>query len=371
MSEYSETHVVVGMSGGVDSSVAALLLREQGYRVTGLFMKNWEEDDGAGHCAAAEDLADAERVCDRLGIPLRTINFSHEYWTRVFSRFLSEYEAGRTPNPDVLCNREIKFREFLDYARVLGADLIATGHYAGLVRRGERQLLRRALDPAKDQTYFLHAVDQAALDHALFPLADRRKSEVRALAEQAGLPVHAKKDSTGICFIGERRFKEFLQHYLRPRPGEMRAADDNRLLGRHEGLMYHTIGQRQGLGIGGPGGPWYVVAKDVERNVLYVAQGHDHPSLMSRWLRADKLTWITGSSPRLPYCCSAKTRYRQPDQACLIEPVGAGAARVRFDQPQRAVAPGQAVVFYDGNICLGGGTITDSEALSERVGNAA
>ena len=359
------------MSGGVDSSVAALLLREQGYRVTGLFMKNWEEDDGPGHCAAAGDLADAERVCRRLGIPLRTVNFSHEYWTRVFSRFLAEYEAGRTPNPDVLCNREIKFREFLDYARVLGADLIATGHYAGIDRRGGLQLLRRALDPAKDQTYFLYALDQAALEHALFPLVDRRKSEVRALAEQARLPVHAKKDSTGICFIGERRFKEFLQRYLCPRPGEMRATDDNRLLGRHEGLMYHTIGQRQGLGIGGPGGPWYVAAKDMQRNVLYVAQGQNHPSLMSHWLRADQLTWIAGSPPRLPYRCSAKIRYRQPDQDCIIESLGAGAARVRFDQPQRAVAPGQAVVFYDEDICLGGGTITNSEALSDRVGNAA
>jgi tRNA-specific 2-thiouridylase len=370
MSENSRIHVMVGMSGGVDSSVAAMLLRDQDYRVTGMFMKNWEEDDSGGYCAAAEDLADAETVCAKLGIPLRTVNFSHEYWTRVFSRFLAEYDAGRTPNPDVLCNREIKFREFLDHARTLGADLIATGHYAGLTQRQGRQELRRARDPGKDQSYFLHALDQQALRSTLFPLADRNKSEVRHLAEQAGLPVHAKKDSTGICFIGERRFKEFLQSYLRPRPGEIRSIE-GRLLGQHDGLMYHTIGQRQGLGIGGPGGPWYVAAKDTARNILYVAQGQDHPSLLSQWLRADQLSWIAGAPPRLPHRCTAKTRYRQLDQPCLIEPLEQGAARVRFDQAQRAVAPGQAVVFYEGDVCLGGGTILDSEALSERFGDAA
>ncbi len=353
--------VIVGISGGVDSSVAALLLKQQGYRVEGLFMKNWEEDDSEEYCSAAADLADARAVCDRLGIPLHTINFSAEYWERVFSHFLAEYSAGRTPNPDILCNKEIKFRAFLDHALTLGADAIATGHYARVRQdtHGRFQLLK-GLDPDKDQSYFLYTLQQDQLAHALFPVGELRKSEVRQLARDHGLVTHDKKDSTGICFIGERRFKEFLSRFLPARPGEMRTPEGE-LIGRHDGLMYYTLGQRQGLGIGGrrdgSDEPWYVVGKEIEHNTLLVAQGHDHPRLFCEGLLAGQLHWTAGQSPALPCDCSAKVRYRQSDQSCTITALQGEHCRVEFGQAQRAVTPGQSVVFYHGEICLGGGII--------------
>ena len=359
MSANSATRVIVGMSGGVDSSVAALLLLEHGYRVEGLFMKNWEEDDGTEYCTAISDLEDAQSVADRLGIRLHGANFAAEYWDNVFEHFLHEYRAGRTPNPDILCNREIKFKAFLEYALVLGADMIATGHYA---RRGEADdgaSLLKGLDPGKDQSYFLHAVGHQELEKTLFPVGEIEKQEVRRLARQHALKTHDKKDSTGICFIGERRFRDFLQHYIPAQPGEIRDLDGNRL-GEHQGLMYHTIGQRQGLGIGGLSGhshePWYVVDKDLDKNVLLVAQGNLHPALFKQTLFTTDVHWVAGRPPALPLDCAAKTRYRQPDQACRLEKEAAG-YRVEFDSPQRAITPGQSVVFYQGERCLGGGVI--------------
>jgi tRNA-specific 2-thiouridylase len=359
MSLNAATKVIVGMSGGVDSSVAALLLREQGYRVEGLFMKNWDEDDGTEYCTAKADFADAQAVADALDIPLHGANFAAEYWDNVFEHFLAEYKAGRTPNPDILCNREIKFRAFLDYALLLGADCIATGHYA---RRGEnygKAALLRGLDANKDQSYFLHAVGHRELAQTLFPVGEIEKPEVRAIAARHGLITSNKKDSTGICFIGERRFRDFLQQYLPAQPGDIYSLDGE-ILGRHQGLMYHTIGQRQGLGIGGLADhgdePWYVVGKDLEHNVLRVAQGNDHPALFSSDLQVGDMFWISGEPPELPLRCTAKVRYRQADQACSVMAAD-GAYRVHFREPQRAVTPGQSVVFYDGERCLGGGVI--------------
>lgn len=356
--------VIVGMSGGVDSSVAALLLMQQGYRVEGLFMKNWEEDDGTEYCTARQDLEDAARVCERLGIKLHQANFAAEYWDNVFEHFLAEYRAGRTPNPDILCNREIKFKAFLEYALHLGADLIATGHYA---RRGEfeeQATLLKGLDPNKDQSYFLHAVGSRELEKTLFPVGELEKPAVRRLAAEHGLATASKKDSTGICFIGERRFKDFLQQYLPAQPGDIYTVD-GRCIGRHQGLMYHTIGQRQGLGIGGVKGaaedPWYVVGKDMEQNRLLIAQGNEHPALYARSLRAGQIHWIDGAGPALPCRMMAKTRYRQPDQACSLSVEGDG-LRVVFEELQRAVTPGQSVVFYDGERCLGGGVIEEASA---------
>jgi len=352
--------ILVGLSGGVDSAVAALLLKRRGYRVEGLFMKNWEEDDRDGYCSAEQDLADARAVAQRLDIPLHTVNFSAEYWERVFEHFLAEYAAGRTPNPDVLCNREIKFRAFLDHALALGADAIATGHYARIRRTGPAWALLKGSDPAKDQSYFLYLLGQEALGRAHFPLGELHKGEVRRLAAQAGLPNHAKRDSTGICFIGERHFRSFLERFLPAQPGPIRTAD-GKVIGEHRGLMYYTLGQRQGLGIGGvrgfPDRPWYVIAKDLDTNTLTVAQGHDHPALCRRALLADAPHWIAGTAPRLPLRCAAKTRYRQAEQPCTVSREDDGTLRVVFDRAQWAITPGQAVVFYRGDECLGGGTI--------------
>ena len=349
-------HVVVGLSGGVDSAVAALLLKQQGHAVTGLFMKNWEEDDSVDQCTAEEDLKVVRTVCEILGIPLQTVNFSSEYWDRVFEYFLDEHRAGRTPNPDVLCNKEIKFNAFLDHAVTLGADRIATGHYARIQNTNDRYRLIKGADANKDQTYFLYTLGQKELARSLFPIGHLAKPAVRELARDAGLPNYDRKDSTGICFIGERDFRDFLKRYLPAQPGEMHTLSGD-FKGQHEGVMYYTIGQRQGLGIGGEGPPWYVVDKDVEHNILYVEQGEDHPALFNSGLLASQLHWVAGHPPSLPLTCTAKVRYRQADQSCTIETLQDGVASVRFDVPQRAVTPGQSVVFYQGTECLGGGVI--------------
>lgn len=352
--------VIVGMSGGVDSSVSALLLREQGYEVEGLFMKNWDEDDGTEYCTAKADLADAQAVCEKLGIPLHTANFAAEYWDNVFEHFLAEYRAGRTPNPDILCNREIKFKVFLDYAEMLGADRIATGHYVRGGVRGSRPRLLKSLDANKDQSYFLHAVPEAAIGRTLFPVGELEKPEVRAIAERHGLATARKKDSTGICFIGERRFRDFLQQYLPAQPGVIETPDGD-VIGEHLGLMYYTLGQRQGLGIGGladyPEEPWYVAGKDLERNVLIAVQGKHHPLLYTDTLATEAMSWVAGEPPADEGRFTAKTRYRQEDEPCTLRVRDDGGVEVRFDRPQRAVTPGQSLVLYDGDVCLGGGVI--------------
>lgn len=344
------------MSGGVDSSVAAAKLIQDGHRVTGLFMKNWEEDDTEEYCSAAEDLADAVEVCKQLEIELKTVNFSHEYWTRVFQLFLSEYRAGRTPNPDIVCNKEIKFKEFLKWSLHLGADYIATGHYARLERRNRHYLLCKGRDRNKDQSYFLHTLDQEALRLASFPIGDMQKDVVRDEARNLGLPTHDKKDSTGICFIGERRFNDFLSRFLPAQEGDIQTLEGESI-GRHQGAYYYTIGQRQGLGIGGDGEAWYVAEKDIKRNILYAVQGHDHPALMTRVILAEELNWIKQSPPSLPGIFKAKTRYRQDEQNCVISMIGPNYCRVEFDTPQWAVTPGQSIVFYQEDVCVGGGLI--------------
>jgi len=354
-------NIIVGMSGGVDSSVTALLLLEQGHQVTGLFMKNWEEDDGTEQCTAMEDLADAQQVCGRLGIELKTVNFAAEYWDDVFEVFLSEFKAGRTPNPDILCNKYVKFKAFLDYAiQDLGAEYIATGHYARVSEKDGEYFLLKGLDPDKEQSYFLYTLGQHELSHTLFPIGHLHKREIRKLAQQAGFDNCRKKDSTGICFIGERKFTEFLQRYLPTQPGEMRTSEGERI-GIHQGLMYYTLGQRQGLGIGGvkdaPDEPWYVLDKDLENNILIVGQGHDHPLMLHNTLEASRLDWCNNKPLTETIYCMAKTRYRQVDQSCRLEPLGDDRCRAVFTQPQRAITPGQSVVFYLGEICLGGGII--------------
>ena len=361
MSDNSHIKVIVGMSGGVDSSVSAYLLQQQGYQVEGLFMKNWEEDDTDEYCSAAQDLADAKAVCDKLGIKLHTVNFAAEYWDNVFEHFLEEYKAGRTPNPDILCNKEIKFKAFLEFAAEdLGADYIATGHY---VRRGEKEgkaQLLRGLDNNKDQSYFLYTLGHQQVAQSLFPVGELEKPEVRRIAEEIGLATAKKKDSTGICFIGERKFRDFLARYLPAQPGQI-VTVDSVAMGEHQGLMYHTLGQRKGLLIGGTkegtDEAWYVVDKDTENNRLIIAQGHDHPRLKSQGLIARQLHWVDRETVQETFRCSVKTRYRQQDIACTVIPRGEDEIEVRFDEPQIAVTPGQSAVFYQGEVCLGGGII--------------
>jgi tRNA-specific 2-thiouridylase len=359
----SKKRVVIGMSGGVDSSVSAWLLKQQGYEVIGLFMKNWEDDDNSEYCSTREDLIDAVSVADVVGVDIETVNFASEYKDRVFAEFLREYQAGRTPNPDVLCNAEIKFKAFLDHAMKLGADYIATGHYAR-VREvdGQFQLLK-ALDSSKDQSYFLHRLNQAQLKNTLFPLGEINKTEVRKIAEQINLPNAKKKDSTGICFIGERPFREFLNRYLSYAPGEIRTPEEE-VIGQHVGLSFYTLGQRKGIGIGGiksrqkedgSSDAWYVARKDVPNNRLYAVQGHDHPWLLSQALEAGQVSWIAGQAPSIEKL-SAKTRYRQPDMACTFDG-NLERFELRFDDAQWAVTPGQSAVLYDGDVCLGGGII--------------
>ncbi|MDI1253362.1 tRNA 2-thiouridine(34) synthase MnmA [Thermomonas sp.] len=360
----SAGHIVIGMSGGVDSSVAALLLRDQGFEATGLFMQNWAED-GSGDCRAEDDRRDAVAVCGTLGLPIRFRDFSREYWDGVFTHFLAEYAAGRTPNPDVLCNREIKFKHFLDAAHELGADAIATGHYARVDFVVGLHRLLRARDRGKDQSYFLHQLGQAQLAATRFPLGELHKDEVRRFAMTAGLPTAAKKDSTGICFIGERDFRKFLSQYLPAKPGEIRDPQGVPV-GEHPGVFYFTLGQREGLHIGGVRGrddaPWYVVGKDIERNILYVDQGHDSPWLQSINLQSEPAHWIAGVAPAAQFTCTAQTRYRQADEACDVQVLDDGSLQVQFACPQRAVTPGQSLVLYDDDVCLGGAVILSSDA---------
>jgi tRNA-specific 2-thiouridylase len=359
--------VITGMSGGVDSSVSAALLKQQGHDVEGMFMKNWEEDDTSDVCTADEDVRDAQAVCDRLGIPLHRRNFAAEYWDNVFEDFLAEYKLGRTPNPDILCNREIKFKTFLDHADDLGAELMATGHY---VRKGERdgrfQLLK-GLDQNKDQSYFLYTINQYQLSRSLFPVGELEKTEVRAMAESLGLNVFDKKDSTGICFIGEKRFQDFLSTYLKPNPGDI-VSPDGQVIGQHNGLMYYTIGQRQGLGIGGVRDalpePWFVLAKHHAHNQLIAGQSPHEHLMLDHQLLATSPSWVAGEPPSRDFTCQAKIRYRQADQNCQVTINQDGTLSVRFDEAQRAITPGQSVVFYDQDECLGGAIIESSTLLT-------
>lgn len=353
-----DTRVVIGMSGGVDSSVAALLLKQQGYDVIGIFMKNWDEADEFGYCTASEDYEDVIKVCNQIGIPYYTVNFEKQYWDKVFTYFLEEYKRGRTPNPDVMCNKEIKFKAFLDHAMTLGADYLATGHYAQVDYEGGAYRLLRGADSNKDQTYFLNALNQFQLSKAMFPIGHLPKPKVREIALEYNLATAKKKDSTGICFIGERNFKEFLSHYLPAQPGEIQTLDGE-VKGRHDGLMYYTLGQRKGLGVGGSGTgePWFVAGKDLQKNVLYIVQGEKHPALFSEGLLATDVNWIKGQSPASPLKCTAKFRYRQQDNGVTVLMTSDTTCKVVFDVPQSAITPGQAVVFYDGEVCLGGGII--------------
>ncbi|HLU23576.1 MAG TPA: tRNA 2-thiouridine(34) synthase MnmA [Bacillaceae bacterium] len=356
MKENKDIRVVVGMSGGVDSSVAALLLKEQGYDVIGIFMKNWDDTDEFGVCTATEDYNDVIRVCNQIGIPYYAVNFEKQYWDKVFTYFLDEYKAGRTPNPDVMCNKEIKFKAFLEHAMKLGADYLATGHYAQVVNRDGEVKMLRGVDQNKDQTYFLNQLSQEQLEKVMFPLGGIDKKEVREIAKAAGLATATKKDSTGICFIGERNFKDFLSSYLPAQPGEMQTLAGEKV-GTHDGLMYYTIGQRHGLGIGGAGEPWFAVGKDLEKNVLYVEQGFHHPSLYSDSIKAVNVSWVSNKEKRNEFKCTAKFRYRQPDEEVTVKILPNNEVEVVFARPVRAVTPGQAVVFYQGDECLGGGTI--------------
>lgn len=353
-----DTRVVIGMSGGVDSSVAALLLKEQGYDVIGIFMKNWDDTDDAGVCTATEDYNDVIRVCNQIGIPYYSVNFEKQYWDKVFTYFLDEYKAGRTPNPDVMCNKEIKFKAFFEHAMNLGADYLATGHYARVeFRDGEYKMLR-GMDENKDQTYFLNQLGQKQLEKVMFPIGNIEKSKVRELAKEAGLATATKKDSTGICFIGERNFKGFLSNYLPAQPGNMETFD-GKVVGKHDGLMYYTIGQRHGLGIGGAGEPWFAIGKDLKRNVLYVGQSFHNEKLYSDSIIGVQINWVSNEKKQQTFECTAKFRYRQPDNKVTVEIMEDNKAKVIFHEPIRAVTPGQAVVFYNGDECLGGGTIDE------------
>ncbi|MCA5013158.1 MULTISPECIES: tRNA 2-thiouridine(34) synthase MnmA [unclassified Enterococcus] len=370
MTDNSKTRVVVGMSGGVDSSVTALLLKEQGYDVVGIFMKNWDDTDENGVCTATEDYKDVAKVADQIGIPYYSVNFEKEYWDRVFEYFLAEYRRGRTPNPDVMCNKEIKFKAFLDYAMQLGADYVATGHYAQVERKEDGTVrMLRGVDNNKDQTYFLSQLSQAQLSKTMFPLGGMEKSEVRAIAERADLATAKKKDSTGVCFIGEKNFKQFLSNYLPAKKGNM-VTLDGEIKGQHDGLMYYTIGQRQGLGIGGGKGsqePWFVIGKDLETNTLYVGQGFHHERLYATHLDASEIHFTVDTDMPKEFECTAKFRYRQQDVPVKVVLTGDGTtAKVIFSEPVRAITPGQAVVFYDGMECLGGGLI-DQAYQEEKV----
>jgi len=356
MKENKDIRVVIGMSGGVDSSVAALLLKEQGYDVVGIFMKNWDDTDEFGVCTATEDFEDVTRVANQLDIPYYAVNFEKEYWDKVFTYFLEEYKAGRTPNPDVMCNKEIKFKAFMEHAMSLGADFVATGHYARIAEKNGRVQMLRGVDDNKDQTYFLNQLSEDVLEKVMFPLGELPKSEVRKIAADHELATANKKDSTGICFIGERNFKEFLSEYLPARPGEMQTMDGI-IKGKHDGLMYYTLGQRQGLGIGGPGEPWFVVGKNLKDNILYVEQGYHNDYLYADALTAVDVNWINPDLVGDAFTCTAKFRYRQKDSGVSVEKRADGTVEVRFDNPERAITPGQSVVFYDGDTCLGGGTI--------------
>ena len=361
-----DTRVVVGMSGGVDSSVAALLLKQQGYEVIGIFMKNWDDTDEFGVCTATEDYEDVIRVCNQIGIPYYAVNFEKQYWDKVFTYFLDEYKAGRTPNPDVMCNKEIKFKAFLEHAMNLGADYLATGHYARVeLRDGEYKMLR-GVDENKDQTYFLNQLTQEQLSKVMFPIGDIEKPKVREIAIEAGLATATKKDSTGICFIGERNFKTFLGQYLPAQPGNMETFDGE-VVGKHDGLMYYTIGQRHGLGIGGAGDPWFSMGKDLERNVLYVGQGFHNEKLYSTSIIATDISWVSKIEKPATFQCSAKFRYRQSDNLVNVEVLDDQKVKVIFNEPIRAITPGQAVVFYDGEVCLGGGTIDQVFKNNERL----
>ena len=353
MSLPSNKTVVVGMSGGVDSSLTAWLLKEKGYRVIALFMKNWEEKDDQGICHSTRDYEDVTQVCDKIGIPCYSVNFSENYLDQVFSQFLDELKKGRTPNPDILCNREIKFKVLFEKALEYGADFLATGHYAQIDDQGR---LLKGIDPGKDQSYFLYAVNGKTFNKVLFPVGELHKSEVRRLSREAGLPTSEKKDSTGICFIGKRDFSSFIKNYVGAQPGVFETLSGKRM-GTHVGTAYYTMGQRHGMGLGGPGEPWFVVGKDIERSIVYVEQGTRHPGLYSDSLVANELTWIQGFPPKMPLSCTAKIRYRQNDQLCNVFINDDGQAHVNFLQPQRAITPGQSIVFYDGNCCLGGGII--------------
>ena len=352
--------IVLGMSGGVDSSVSALILKEQGYDIEALFMKNWNEVSVDGNCSWEEDVEDALRVCDLLNIPLNTIDLSEEYWDSVFTEMLDDIKSGVTPNPDILCNQEIKFRAFMEHAILLGAEKIATGHYAKIFQQKNNYQLHKSIDNDKDQTYFLCRLNQKQLSKSIFPIGDKQKQEVRTIAANNNLKVHNKKDSTGICFIGERPFKEFLSQYIPVKKGLI-LTKSGKILGNHDGVHFYTVGQRQGLGIGGIKGsnnaPWYVIDKDIDENLLYVAQGKYNDLLYSQGLTTISLHWIESKPECLPYQCSAKTRYRQPDQQCIIQSIDKDSAHVKFLQPQKAVTPGQYIVFYHGEICLGGGVI--------------
>jgi tRNA-uridine 2-sulfurtransferase len=361
-----DTRVVVGMSGGVDSSVAALLLKQQGYDVIGIFMKNWDDTDDTGFCTATEDYNDVIRVCNQIGIPYYAVNFEKQYWDKVFTYFLEEYKAGRTPNPDVMCNKEIKFKAFLEHAVKLGADYLATGHYAQVEYRDGEYKMLRGRDENKDQTYFLNQLNQEQLSKVMFPIGNLEKSRVREIAKEANLATATKKDSTGICFIGERNFKEFLGQYLPAQPGNMETMDGE-VKGRHEGLMYHTIGQRHGLGIGGSGEPWFAIGKDLKRNVLYVGQGFHNELLYSESIIADNVSWVSDREKPAQFTCTAKFRYRQDDNKVTVQLMDDNKVKVIFDEPIRAITPGQAVVFYNGDECLGGGTIDEVYKDGQRL----